>query len=104
MNQYQATQQDQLDALQRLILALKVMPGIGPKSAQRMAYYLLQHDRNGALSLGVALQEAVEKIAHCSQCNSFSEILSPKPKSAQLVTMIVVMAAFYVLLKLRLIN
>ena len=74
MNQYQATQQDQLDALQRLILALKVMPGIGPKSAQRMAYYLLQHDRNGALSLGVALQEAVEKIAHCSQCNSFSEL------------------------------
>jgi recombination protein RecR len=66
--------EEQLDALQRLILALKVMPGIGPKSAQRMAYYLLQHDRQGALSLGVALQEAVETIAHCSLCNSFSEL------------------------------
>jgi recombination protein RecR len=63
-----------LDALQRLILALKVMPGIGPKSAQRMAYYLLQHDRTGALSLGVALQDAVENIGHCTQCNSFSEL------------------------------
>jgi recombination protein RecR len=63
-----------LDALQRLILALKVMPGIGPKSAQRMAYYLLQHDRGGALSLGVALQEAVENIGHCKKCNSFSEL------------------------------
>ena len=62
-----------LDALQRLILALKIMPGIGPKSAQRMAYYLLQHDRGGALSLGVALQDAVEKIRHCQKCNSFSE-------------------------------
>lgn len=62
-----------LDALQKLILALKVMPGIGPKSAQRMAYYLLQHNRSGALSLGVALQEAVEKITHCAMCNSFSE-------------------------------
>jgi recombination protein RecR len=38
-----------------------------------MAYYLLQHDRNGALSLGVALQDAVEKIGHCTKCNSFSE-------------------------------
>ncbi|BDW10890.1 recombination protein RecR [Polynucleobacter sp. SHI8] len=70
---YQETSRDALDALQKLILALKVMPGIGPKSAQRMAYYLLQHDRQGALSLGVALQEAVELIGHCSKCNSFSE-------------------------------
>ena len=75
MNSYPSAQEAQLDALQRLILALKVMPGIGPKSAQRMAYYLLQHDRQGALSLGVALQEAVEKIGHCSQCNSFSELV-----------------------------
>lgn len=65
---------DALDALQKLILALKVMPGIGPKSAQRMAYYLLQHDRAGALSLGIALQEAVENIGHCTQCNSFSAL------------------------------
>ena len=70
---YQEQSNDSLDALQKLILALKVMPGIGPKSAQRMAYYLLQHDRQGALSLGVALQDAVENIAHCAKCNSFSE-------------------------------
>ena len=67
-------EEESLDALQKLILALKVMPGIGPKSAQRMAYYLLQHNRSGALSLGVALQEAVEKINHCTMCNSFSEL------------------------------
>ena len=73
MNYSNEQSQQQLDALQKLILALKVMPGVGPKSAQRMAYYLLQHDRNGALSLGVALQDAVEKIGHCSKCNSFSE-------------------------------
>ena len=73
MNSAYEPSRDQLDALQKLILALKVMPGIGPKSAQRMAYYLLQHDRQGALSLGVALQDAVEKIGHCKKCNSFSE-------------------------------
>lgn len=73
MNYSNEQSQQQLDALQKLILALKVMPGVGPKSAQRMAYYLLQHDRNGALSLGVALQDAVEKIGHCTKCNSFSE-------------------------------
>ncbi len=73
MNYSNEPSQQQLDALQKLILALKVMPGVGPKSAQRMAYYLLQHDRNGALSLGVALQDAVEKIGHCTKCNSFSE-------------------------------
>lgn len=67
-------EEESLDALQKLILALKVMPGIGPKSAQRMAYYLLQHNRSGALSLGVALKEAVEKINHCTMCNSFSEL------------------------------
>ncbi|MCX7254541.1 MAG: recombination mediator RecR [Burkholderiales bacterium] len=64
---------DTQDALQRLILALKILPGIGPKSAQRMAYYLLQHDRAGALSLGQSLQSAIEVIGHCSRCNSFSE-------------------------------
>ena len=67
MNYSNEPSQQQLDALQKLILALKVMPGVGPKSAQRMAYYLLQHDRNGALSLGVALQDAVEKIGHCTK-------------------------------------
>ena len=50
------------DALSRLVEALRVLPGVGPKSAQRMAYYLLQHDRNGAAVLAQALGEAVESI------------------------------------------
>lgn len=61
------------DALQRLIAALKILPGVGPKSAQRMAYHLLQHDRNGAQALGIALQEAAENVHHCGRCNTFSE-------------------------------
>ena len=61
------------DALQRLVEALRVLPGVGPKSAQRMAFYLLQHDRNGAALLAQSLAEAVEKVGHCSRCNTFSE-------------------------------
>lgn len=61
------------DALTQLITSLKVLPGIGPKSAQRMAYYLLQHDRSGAQLLGEALQNAIAQIGHCQLCNSFSE-------------------------------
>jgi recombination protein RecR len=61
------------DALQRLIAALRILPGVGPKSAQRMAYHLLQHDRNGAQALGVALQEAALEVHHCQRCNTFSQ-------------------------------
>jgi recombination protein RecR len=61
------------DALQRLIDALRVLPGVGPKSAQRMAFYLLQHDRTGAALLAQSLGEAVEKVGHCKRCNTFSE-------------------------------
>jgi len=61
------------DALQRLVEALRVLPGVGPKSAQRMAFYLLQHDRNGAALLAKSLGEAVDKVGHCSRCNTFSE-------------------------------
>ncbi|MCW8829321.1 MAG: recombination mediator RecR [Gammaproteobacteria bacterium] len=57
----------------RLIEALRCLPGVGPKSAQRMAYYLLERDRQGALSLAGALQEAVEKVGHCSRCRTFAE-------------------------------
>ena len=62
------------DALSRLVEALRVLPGVGPKSAQRMAYYLLQHDRNGAAVLAQALGEAVESIGHCQRCNTFTEL------------------------------
>lgn len=60
-------------ALQMLVEALRVLPGVGPKSAQRMAYHLMQHDREGAAQLAQALSEATESIQHCSRCNTFTE-------------------------------
>jgi recombination protein RecR len=68
-----ARQEAPQDALGRLIEALRVLPGVGPKSAQRMAFYLLQHDRNGAAVLAQSLGEAVETVGHCARCNTFSE-------------------------------
>jgi recombination protein RecR len=59
--------------LERLIEALRVLPGVGPRSAQRMAYYLLQHDRAGAEALGSSLSEALRSVRHCSLCNNFTE-------------------------------
>ena len=60
-------------ALAMLTAALKRLPGVGPRSAQRYAYYLLQHDREGAAMLGRALSEAIETVRHCSRCNTFTE-------------------------------
>jgi recombination protein RecR len=62
------------DALSRMVQALRALPGVGPKSAQRMAFHLLQHDRNGAAVLGQSLLDAVNNIHHCSLCNTFSEL------------------------------
>lgn len=59
--------------LESLIEALRCLPGIGPKSAQRMAYHLLQHDRVGAQRLGEAVQHALQAIRHCQRCNTFTE-------------------------------
>ncbi len=59
--------------LQQLIDALKCLPGVGPKSAQRMAFYLLERDTDGAKKLSAALTEAVEKIGHCTMCRTLSE-------------------------------
>src|SRR3989338_3428486 len=59
--------------LEELITALRCLPGVGPKSAQRMAYHLLQRDRAGALHLAQALELATNNIRHCSKCNNFSE-------------------------------
>ncbi|MDR2365826.1 MAG: recombination mediator RecR [Zoogloeaceae bacterium] len=53
--------------------ALCRLPGVGPKSAQRMAYHLLQHDRAGATQLAAALQHALTDLRHCRRCNTFSE-------------------------------
>ncbi len=60
--------------LDELIAALRCLPGVGPKSAQRMAYHLLQRDRAGALHLADSLQRAASNIQHCSKCNNFSEL------------------------------
>ena len=60
-------------SLNELIQALRCLPGVGPKSAQRMAYHLLQRDQIGASRLAVSMQRAVDKIRHCSKCNTFTE-------------------------------
>lgn len=59
--------------LESLIEALRCLPGIGPKSAQRMAYHLLQRDRKGARRLGESVLHALDSIRHCQRCNTFSE-------------------------------
>ncbi len=62
-----------MDALNQLIHALRCLPGVGPKSAQRMAYYLLQHQRPKGIHLASCLKSAMEHIVHCKRCNNFSE-------------------------------
>ncbi len=59
--------------LDALIEALRRLPGVGVKSAQRMAYHLLQHDRAGALALAEALRRAVQDVRHCERCHTLSE-------------------------------
>lgn len=59
--------------LQQLIDALKCLPGVGPKSAQRMAFHLLERDHEGAKNLSSSLTEAVEKVGHCAMCRTLSE-------------------------------
>jgi recombination protein RecR len=76
--------------LASLIDALRVLPGVGPKSAARMAYHLLQRDRNGAARLSASLTEALENLHHCQRCNNFSEAsvceicVSPRREARQL--------------------
>jgi len=60
-------------SLDELIEALRWPAWSGPKSAQRMAYHLLQRDQPGARRLGAALNSALERIRHCEKCNSFAE-------------------------------
>jgi len=61
-------------ALQNLIEALRCLPGVGPKSAQRMTLHLLERDREGGAALAQALLEAVEKVGHCTRCRNFTEL------------------------------
>lgn len=62
-----------LSSLDLLTESLRRLPGVGPKSAQRIAYHLMQHDRDGAAQLGRALTHAVDNIRHCTSCNTFTE-------------------------------
>ena len=59
--------------LEQLIEALRVLPGVGQKSAQRMAYHLLERDRDGGARLAERLIEAMDKVGHCKRCRDFSE-------------------------------
>ncbi len=59
--------------LEALVEALRRLPGVGVKSAQRMAYHLVQHDRDGAQRLAQALQTASVAVQHCQRCHTFTE-------------------------------
>ena len=59
--------------IDNLIEHLRCLPGVGPKSAQRMAYHLLEHNRDGARRLARAMTEAMDGIGHCSECRDLSE-------------------------------
>ena len=79
-----------LTSLDELIEALRCLPGVGPKSAQRMVYHLLQRDRRGAERLSQALETALRDLRHCARCNNFTEAeicdrcLSPRRDATQL--------------------
>jgi len=61
-------------AIEQLIQALRCLPGVGPKSAQRMTLHLLERDRAGADNLAAALLDAVNKVDHCQRCRNFTEL------------------------------
>ena len=77
-------------SLDALIEALRCLPGVGPKSAQRMAYHLLQRDPRGAERLSGAIADALTHLKHCQRCNTFTEgdvctrCASPKRDPSQL--------------------
>ncbi|KTC87310.1 MULTISPECIES: recombination mediator RecR [Legionella] len=62
-----------MDTLSRLVDALRCLPGVGPKSAQRMVFHLLQHQRQRGLHLAACLEQAMLSIRHCKRCNNYTE-------------------------------
>lgn len=60
-------------SLARLIEALRILPGVGPKSAQRMAFHLLERNREGARALASALSDAAARVGHCSRCRMLTD-------------------------------
>jgi recombination protein RecR len=79
-----------ISSFDALVLALRRLPGVGPKSSTRMAFHLLQHDREGAQLIAQALDAAVRDVRHCQRCNTFTEAeicptcLDPERDQAQL--------------------
>ncbi len=61
-----------MDSLNRLVDALRCLPGVGPKSAQRMAYYLLENKRQKGMHLAACLEDAMCNIRHCDRCNNYT--------------------------------
>ena len=61
------------DLVNRLINALRCLPGVGPKSAQRMAFYLLKYGRESGMTLATTLNQALNEVGHCRRCRTFSE-------------------------------
>ncbi len=70
-----------------LIQSLQCLPGVGPRSAQRMAFQLLERDRSGGAKLGGALQAAMNEVGHCQSCRTYTEEalcrICANPKRAQ---------------------
>lgn len=62
-----------MDMLSRLVEALRCLPGVGPKSAQRMVFHLLQHQRQRGLHLASCLEQAMAQIQHCQRCMNYTE-------------------------------
>ena len=73
MNARDTGVREPLSSLDELARALRCLPGVGPKAAQRMALHLLQHDRDGAQRLAHALVDATRAVRHCERCNTFTE-------------------------------
>ncbi len=79
-----------MSLLDRLIKSLQILPGVGPKSSQRMAFYLLQKNRQGAQNLAESLVAALEKVRECERCRALTEsslcdiCANPKRNSANL--------------------
>jgi len=60
--------------INQLITAFRRLPGVGPKSAQRMAFHLLEHDREGGVAIANALQQTMQHVGHCQRCRTFCEL------------------------------
>jgi recombination protein RecR len=73
MSSFKSRTTKPLSSLDQLAESLRRLPGVGPKSATRMAYHLMQHDRQGARMIGDAMLQALDAIHNCTMCNTFTE-------------------------------